>query len=179
MIDIGDRLTVAVGAEPERIGWVVRSVRTARESRMAAGLEAEAIDIGAFVIVGAGTDQRSLDELVRGNASISAHFQRDVTSSLSSPDATVVAEVTSRYDTYHHGLEHASQAEVIPADFLNRFCVIGAPDHCTERLCQLVELGLSHLAIVSGSRDIDASVRESSDHLIASEVLPAMRDVFA
>jgi 5,10-methylenetetrahydromethanopterin reductase len=131
----------------------------------------------AFVVVGAGTDQRALDELVRGNASISAHFQRNVTSSLSPSDATVVEEVTSRYDNYHHGLEHAAQAEIIPADFLHRFCVIGSPDACTERLCRLVELGLTHLVIVGGSREIDATVRERSDHLVAREVLPAVQAV--
>ena len=133
--------------------------------------------MGAFVVVGAGTDQRALDELVRGNASISAHFQRDVKSSLSRSDASVVEKVTSRYDNYHHGLEHAPQAEAIPADFLRRFCVIGSPEECTERLCRLAELGLSHLVIVGGSRDIDATVRERSDHLVAREVLPAVQAV--
>jgi 5,10-methylenetetrahydromethanopterin reductase len=171
---LGDKLTVAVGAEPERIEW---AVGTARGARRAAGLDPETIDIGAFVVVGAGADQRALDELVRGNASISAHFQRGVASSLSRSDATVVEEVTSRYDNYHHGLEHAAQAEVIPADFLNRFCVIGSPDSCTERLCRLVELGLSHLVIVGGSREIDTNVRERSDHLVAKEVLPAVQAV--
>jgi 5,10-methylenetetrahydromethanopterin reductase len=119
---LGDKITVAVGAEPERVAW---AVGTAREARRAAGLDPEAMDIGAFVVVGAGADQRTLDELVRGNASISARFQRDVTSSLLPSDAIVVEEVTSRYDNYHHGLEHAAQAEVILADFLSRFCVIG------------------------------------------------------
>ena len=169
---IGDRITVAVGAEPERVRWAVWTARKARED---AGLDPHDLDIGAFVVVGAGTDQRALDELVKGNASISAHFQRDVTSSLSTPDATVVEEVTSRYDNYHHGMEHAAQAEVMPADFLSRFCVIGAPDHCTERLCELVDLGLSHLVIVGGSRDIDSVIRERSDHLVAKEILPALQ----
>jgi 5,10-methylenetetrahydromethanopterin reductase len=168
---MGDRITVAVGAEPERVRW---AVWTARE---AAGLDPDALDIGAFVVIGAGTDQRSLDELVKGNASISAHFQRDVTSSLSLSDATVVEEVTSHYDNYHHGMEHAAQTEVMTADFLKRFCVIGAPDHCIERLCELVDLGLSHLVIVGGSRDIDAMVRERSDHLVAREVLPALQAI--
>lgn len=173
---LGDKLTAAVGAEPERIAW---AVKTARGVRQAAGLDPEALDVGAFVVVGAGTDQRALDELVRGNASISAHFQRDVTSSLPRSDATVVEEVTSRYDNYHHGLEHASQAEVIPADFLERFCIIGSPEDCTERLCGLVDLGLSHVVVVGGSRDIDATVRERSDHLVAREVLPAVRYALA
>lgn len=64
---LGDKITVAVavavGAEPERIAW---AVRTARETRKAAAMDPEVLDIGAFVVVGAGADQRALDELVRG-----------------------------------------------------------------------------------------------------------------
>jgi len=55
----------------------------------------------------------------------------------------------------------------------------GTAEECTERLCQLIGLGLSHLVIVGGSRDIDATVRERSDHLVAREVLPAVRAAFA
>jgi 5,10-methylenetetrahydromethanopterin reductase len=106
-------------------------------------------------------------------------FQRDVTSSLAHTDASVVEEATNHYCNYHHGLEHAPQTEAIPADFLQRFCVIGPPEECTERPCQLIGLGLSHLVIVGGSRDIDATVRERSDHLVAREVLPAVRAAFA
>jgi 5,10-methylenetetrahydromethanopterin reductase len=169
---VGDRVTVTVGAEPERVRW---AVQTARQARVAAGLDPETLDVGAFVVVGVGTDQKALDELVRGNASISAHFQRDVTSSLSHPDAAVVGEVTSHYDNYHHGLEHATQSETLPGDFLRRFCVIGPSDECVERLRGLIGLGLSHVTIVGGSRDIDAGVRERSDHLVAKEVLPALQ----
>jgi len=169
---LGDRVTVTVGAEPERVEW---AVRTARETRAAAGLDHGTIDVGAFVVVGVGTSQKALDELVRGNASISAHFQRNVTAALSRSDVAVVEGVTSHYDNYHHGLEHATQSETLPEDFLRRFCVIGSPDECVERLHRLIGLGLSHLIIVGGSRDIDAAVRERSDHLVAKEVLPALR----
>lgn len=169
---LGDRITVTVGAEPERVEW---AVRTARQAASSAGLDPATLDVGAFLVVGAGTDQTALDELVRGNASISAHFQRNTTSSLSPADATVVTDVTEHYDTYHHGLEHAAQSDVLSADFLERFCVIGRPDHCIERLHRLIDLGLSHVTLVSGSRDIDAAVRERSDHLIATEVVPAVR----
>jgi hypothetical protein len=41
----------------------------------------------------------------------------------------------------------------------------------------LVDLGLSHLVIVGGSRDVDAAVRERSDHLVAKEILPAVQAV--
>ena len=51
------------------------------------------------------------------------------------------------------------------------------PAGCTKRLGELVNLGLSHLVIVGGSRDIDVTVRERSDHLVAKEILPALRTV--
>jgi alkanesulfonate monooxygenase SsuD/methylene tetrahydromethanopterin reductase-like flavin-dependent oxidoreductase (luciferase family) len=40
---LGDKITVAEGAEPARIEW---AVRTAREARRIAGLDSQAIDIG-------------------------------------------------------------------------------------------------------------------------------------
>jgi 5,10-methylenetetrahydromethanopterin reductase len=171
-VRLGDRITVTVGAEPERVKW---AVETARHARASTGLDPEATEVGAFVVVGVGTDQRALDELVRGNASISAHFQRGAVSSLSQPDAVVVEEVTTRYDNYHHGLEHATQSETLSDDFFHRFCVIGSPDQCIEGLHRLIDLGLSHLVVVGGSRDIDPTVRERSDHLVAKEVLPALQ----
>jgi 5,10-methylenetetrahydromethanopterin reductase len=169
---LADRLTVTVGAEPERIEW---AVQTARQARTAAGLDPTALDVGAFVVVGVGTDEEALDELVRGNAGISAHFQRGSRSSLSAGDAAVVADVSAHYDTYHHGLEHAAQSESLSDDFLRRFCVIGSPDECVERLRRLIASGLSHVTIVGGSRDIDPAVRQRSEHLVAKEVLPALR----
>ena len=168
----GDRVTATVGAEPERVAWAVSTVR---DARAAAGLNPHLLDVGAFVVVCVGTDEADMDEFVRGNAGISAHFQRNVTSALSAGDERAVEGVTRSYDFYHHGLEHASQSDVLPADFLRRFCVLGSPDECISRLSALLEIGLSHLGLVGGSRDIDEKIRERSDHLLASEVLPALR----
>ena len=112
---------------------------------------------------------------MRGNASISAHFQRGSRSSLSTADAAVVADVSAHYDDYHHGLEHAAQAQTLTGNFLRRFCVIGGPEECVERLRRLIGLGLSHVTVVGGSRDLDVAVRQRSDRLVAEEVLPALR----
>jgi hypothetical protein len=43
-------------------------------------------------------------------------------------------------------------------------------------LSELLDIGLSHLVLVGGSRDIDETIRERSDHLLAAEVLPALRE---
>ncbi len=169
----GDRVTATVGAEPERVAWAVSTVR---DARVAAGLDPQLLDVGAFLVVCVGTDEADVEEFVRGNAGISAHFQRNVTSSLSAGDVQAVEGVTRNYDFYHHGLEHASQSDLLPADFLRRFCVLGTPEECISRLSKLLELGLSHLVLVGGSRDIDEKIRERSDHLLAAEVLPALRE---
>lgn len=169
---LADRVTVTVGAEPARVTWAVNAVRAARA---AAGLDPDAVPVGAYVVVGVGTDRAALDALVRGNASISAHFQRHATSTMSPADAAIVGDVTEHYDEYHHGLEHAAQADALTDDFLDRFCVIGPPEACIERLRDLIELGLSHLVVVGGSRELDVAVRERSDHLVAHEVFPALR----
>ncbi len=169
---LGDRVTLTVGADLERLR---RSVHAVRQARQEAGLDPENFDVGAFVVVGAGTDRDSLDELVRGNASVSAHFQRNVVSSMPAVEAAAVEDVTNRYDYYHHGLEHADQSESLTSDFLSRFCIVGTPDDVIERLRGLIDVGLSHVVIVGGSRDIDPAIRERSDRIIAREVLPAVK----
>jgi alkanesulfonate monooxygenase SsuD/methylene tetrahydromethanopterin reductase-like flavin-dependent oxidoreductase (luciferase family) len=111
---------------------------------------------------------------VAGEGKVPAHFQRGSRSALSTADAAVVTDVTAHYDNYHHGLEHAAQSESLSDDFLRRFCVVGSPDECVERLRGLIASGLSHVTVVGGSRDIDPAVRQRSDHLMAKEVLPAL-----
>jgi 5,10-methylenetetrahydromethanopterin reductase len=167
-----EQVTVTVGAEPDRVAW---AIDLARSAAAVAGRAPAELEIGAFVVVGVGTDRAALDRLVRGNAGISAHFQRNVTTALSPADARVVDTVSREYDFYHHGLEHAVQSEELDDDFLGRFCCVGPPDHVIERLLGLVDLGLDHMILVGGSRDLDATVRMRSDHLLSTEVLPVLR----
>jgi 5,10-methylenetetrahydromethanopterin reductase len=169
---VGDRLTLAVGAEPERVQW---GIATAREARQRAGLDAASFSVGAFVVVAVGTDRAALRELVRANASVSAHFQRGSLPLLRPADQSVVAAVLRDYDTFHHGTGRAPQARDLPTEFLDRFTVIGPPDYCVDRLRALVALGLDHLVVVGASRDADPATRHRLDRLFAAEVLPALR----
>jgi 5,10-methylenetetrahydromethanopterin reductase len=169
---LGDRVTLAVGAEPERVRWGIEAARAARQ---AAGLPADTLPIGALVVAAVGTDVPALRALVRANASVSAHFQRGSLGLLNAADRAVVAAVTSDYDIYHHGLERARQARGLPDDFLDRFTVVGPPETVVERLRALVRLGLDHLVVVGASRDVDPALRHRLDRLFATEALPALR----
>lgn len=161
----GDLVTMTVGAEPDQVRWGIEQVRAVSPD----------VPIGALVVAATGTNLPALREIVRANASISAHFRRDTTTELDASDAAVVAEVTRDYDDATHATAAATQARDLPDAFLDRFCVIGPPDHCVERLRELVALGLDHVIVVGAGRDTDPAVREASERLFAREVLPAVR----
>ena len=87
------------------------------------------------------------------------------------------AVVASTFATLHHTTGSSTRRS--PTCCRPTFCrdsVFSAPEECISRLTELLELGLSHLVLVGGSRDIDEKIRERSDHLLAAEVLPALRE---
>ena len=161
----GDMVTMTVGAEPEKVAWGIDQVRSVSPD----------VPVGALVVAAVGGKQAALRELVRANASISAHFQRDAASTLDPADAAVVAEVTRDYEDASHATARAAQAQDLTDDFIDRFCVIGKPDECITRIRELVDLGLDHVVVVGAGRDTDTSVAEASEQLFAREVLPALR----
>lgn len=167
-----ERVTLAVGAQPERLRW---AVELARSARGAAGLSPETLSLGAFVVTAAGADVQALRDLVRGNVSVSAHFQRGSLRSLEPPDREIVANVTREYDQYDHGLRRSPQARSIPDDFVDRFAAVGSAERCIEKLRALVDVGLDHLVLVGPTREIDEPLRRRWAEDLARHVLPAVR----
>ncbi len=94
---------------------------------------------------------------------------------LSTADAAVVGAVTRDYDDTAHATHASTQAQDLPDDYLDRFCVIGTPEECVARLTELTALGLDHVVILGGGRDADPRNRHDSDELFADEVLPGLR----
>jgi L-fuculose-phosphate aldolase len=73
-------------------------------------------------------------------------------------------------------IEHFAKISLV-ARMLGREHLLSREE--VERLQALLKLGLSHLILVGASRDIDPAVRERSDHLLATEVLPALKELDA
>jgi len=162
---LGDMVTMTVGAETEQVAWGIEQVRSVSPD----------VPVGALVVAAVGGKLPALRDLVRANASISAHFRRDAVGVLSPADAAVVSDVTRDYDDASHATAHAAQAKDLTDDFIDRFCIVGEPDHCVERMRELVHLGLDHVIVVGAGRDVDPAVAEASEQLFAREVLPALR----
>lgn len=165
---VADRLTIVVGARPERVS---ARVETAKASRRAAGLDPEGLDLGAYLIVGVDDDLARARDLVRGNAGIFAHFQRDDVT-LDPADGAVVAAVTQRWEEATHGLAVSAQSSALTDEFLDHFAVVGTHDQCVARLRDLLRLGIDHLVLIGASRDIP---QEAADRN-ATAALAAVRE---
>ncbi len=164
------RVDFTVGADPRRVAWAIAEARHAVQDQEAP------LSLGAFVNVAVHPDAAVARDLVRGSAAIFAHFvsegPHDV---VPDDDRAVVERVRAAYDEAAHGLTTAGQAALLPDAFLDRFAVVGSPEHCTTRLRELIDLGLDRIIVVPGSRDADPDVLAASDELFAAGVLPRLR----
>jgi 5,10-methylenetetrahydromethanopterin reductase len=165
---VADRLTIVVGARPERIS---ARVETARASRQAADLDPGGLDVGAYLIVGVDDDPARARDLVRGNVGIFAHFQRD-DAALVPGDRAVVAAVTQRWEEAAHGLASSAQSSALTDEFLDHFAVVGSHDQCVTRLRDLLRLGIDHLVLIGASRDIPQDTADRN----AAAILKAVRE---
>jgi 5,10-methylenetetrahydromethanopterin reductase len=162
---VGDMVTMSLGAEPEQIAWGLQQVRA---------VDAH-VPVGALIVAATGMDRAGLREYVRGNASISTHFRRGAENVLNAADRQVVEAVDHDYELYGHSAHSSQQARDLPEDFIDRFCVIGEPGECVERLKELVALGLDHVIILGGGLDASPQLRLQMDGRFGREVLSHLR----
>ncbi len=158
-----DRLTLSVGAEPQRLGAAIAAARGAGPAR-----------IGAYVNVGCAEDPAVARSLVRGSAAIFAHFSSQRPEAVPEADREVIEHVGRDYDEAHHGESVVRHATELPDDFLDRFAVVGTPATVRARLAELLALGLDHLVLVPGSKDADPGTLARSDELVG-ELLADLR----
>jgi 5,10-methylenetetrahydromethanopterin reductase len=176
---VAERVTFAVGADPERMAWALAQARDAMRTE---GRSDGQVSFGAFVNVGCHPDIDSARSLIRGGVAAFAHFSAmpgSTGAGLTAADREAVAEVGRRYDSHQHLSNAADHSDVIPDALLDRFAVVGAPDRCVERLAELVGLGLDHLVIVGATLDADADAARLSGRLVRDEVLPGLRSAVA
>ena len=180
MIELGarvaERVTLAVGADPDRVAWALDLARAAAAD---AGRDPGAISFGAYVNVGCHPDVTVARELIRGAVAAFAHFSSmpgSTGAGLDERDRAVVAEVGRRYDSNQHLSNTAAHTDALDADFVDRFAVVGPADACVERLRALAGLGLERFVITGPSFRADRDQARTADQLLTREVLPAVRE---
>lgn len=170
---LAERVTFAVGAEPERVAAAIATARRAREE---AGLDPMGVSLGAYVNVVTHPDVATARSMVRGGLGSFAHFSgMPGAPTVEGPDAAVYGALTDGYDMANHGSIAAAHQAALPDEFVDRFGVVGPVEDVARRLRALVDLGLDRLVVIGGSRDADPAELIAANQRLMAEVAPLVR----
>jgi 5,10-methylenetetrahydromethanopterin reductase len=173
---IAERVTLAVGADTDRIAWAIDLTRKAAAD---AGRAADDVSIGAYVNIGCHPDADAARGLIGGAVAAFAHFSSmpgSTGAGLAEGDRAVVAEVGRRYDSNEHLSNAAAHTSALTPDFVDRFAIVGPPERCAERLHELAALGIDRFVITGASFRSNREHAREADELMTRELLPMMRD---
>ena len=187
---LAERVTVNVGALPDRIAWAVGVARAARRE---ASPTAGPLGLGAYLVVTAHPDARVARQLARGPLAAYAHFSGmpgAPAPNLDASDRAVVEAVAADYIHTGHSTAHPGESAGTGAPpprhlrhlddaFVDRFGVVGTPAHCVARLSELAALGLDRVLLVEGRDAAEPRQQRQAHHCLAEEVLPALRALAA
>ncbi|MET0902563.1 MAG: LLM class flavin-dependent oxidoreductase [Acidimicrobiales bacterium] len=163
-----DRVTFALGADPERVRWGVERARAVRPD----------VGLGAFVNVVCHDDVDTARALASGGMSTFARFNvmhGTTHGPMADGSRELLQGVRGVYDMQRHTQAGSPQAERLTPEFAEGFAVLGSPDRCIARLRELTDLGLDHLVIVGPSLGSDPTEARAAHHRFVTEVLPALR----
>lgn len=179
-VDVGERVSFAVGSAPERVEWAMQvALARLRET----GRRRDSISIGAYVNLVCDRDEQRAINLCRMISGMVAHFagMKDAPLDHLPPQLKdIAAHMQSGYDMKHHAQDKGAHLAVVPDDFVDWFSICGPPAKCITRLRQLVDLGLDHVHQLGGSPvahphgERQAAMVEQA-RLFANEVMPHFR----
>jgi 5,10-methylenetetrahydromethanopterin reductase len=172
---IAERVTFSVGAIAERMSWALDLARAVRRDP---GLAENGISFGAQIIVVCHPDREAVRAAATSLVAPLARFQviqGDAAGPQSGSDQENFTAIRRGYDMNRHGdLSHDKiKGATLTWDFVQRFAIVGPPDHCTERLLQLASLGIERFVIVGPGFHPESGPTGRS--LFVSEVMPAVR----
>ncbi len=169
-----ERMTLAVGADPDRLAW---ALDLARKAAADAGRDPGDIGFGAYVNVGCHPDRDVARGLIAGGVAAFAHFSSmpgSTGAGLRPDDRAVVAEVGRRYDSRQHLSNRAGHTEALSPDFVDRFAIVGPPDTCAARFRALADLGIDRFVVTGPSFGADRDHARTAGRLLVDELLPAL-----
>jgi 5,10-methylenetetrahydromethanopterin reductase len=170
-----ERITFAVGADPERLRWAIETARTARRE---AGKAPASLSLGAWLNVVVHDDAATARALGEGGLALFARFSAMHGSPVgpaSEADRKLLRRVHDAYDMNRHARTGSAQAALLDDGFAKRFAVYGPPGEVVERLQELFALGLERAMIVGPSIGADREQALLAEARFARDVLPALR----
>ncbi len=167
-----ERITFALGANPDRIRGAIAAAKSAR---VAAGVESP-LSFGAYINIACDDDITRAVNVIRGSAGTFAHFSgMSEASRAGTADEEIFAHIGRTYDMANHASGKGAHMQDVPDEFVSRFGITGSAEYCIDRLGELIATGVDRLVLLSGSRDADPQAAAASVQRLSEEVLPKLR----
>ena len=160
----GDGVTLAVGAEPERLAWAVDIARSHGAERVV-----------PYVNVVPHRDPSVARDLARRLVEPFARFSvmdGKVRGAIGEDTRAELGRLYAAYDMRIHGLP---RSESLDDAFVDRFAIAGTSEYCRSRLADIGGLGVDGIIVIGASRTAEPAAVRESDELFDAEVLPALR----
>jgi 5,10-methylenetetrahydromethanopterin reductase len=164
--ELGDRVLLAVGGQPERVRWGVDLARSANPD----------VPIGMYVNVVVDEDIERGVALAAGGVTSFARFSvmhGRVNGPVSEADRSTLEALPGEYQMSKH-FQSGNMAVQRGEDLAESFAIVGSATYCIERLQELGELGIDRFHIVGPTRDTDRDASKAAAHAFTHEVLPAL-----
>lgn len=170
-----ERLTLAVGADVERVRW---GLDVARAARAASGAGPGAGDVGVFLPILVHPDRAKARALIAGGVASVARFSvmhGTVTGPADDERRRQLEAIHHAYDMSRHYTHGSAQAAAVTDEVIDDFAVAGPTSYCVERLQQLVELGVRRIVVQAGVARGDRAEMQEARRRLVDEVLPVVR----
>ena len=169
-----DRVTLAVGADPERIRW---GMEVARAARAQAGLSPE-IPFAAYVPLVVHDDPEEAMRMGEAQLSLFARFSvmhGTIVGPASESQRKVLHGIHDAYDMKQHGGAGSPQTAMLTAEFARTFGIFGPPSYCSDRLSELIKLGIDRFIVTGLELDPNNPQSRRAHERFIEEVAPALR----
>jgi 5,10-methylenetetrahydromethanopterin reductase len=173
-----DRLTFAVGADPERLKWAISTARAARER---AGLDPDSLTYGAYLNVVPHPDPAVAVQLAASGVTTLSRFSAlhgRVAAPVRGDDAVELQRLATSYDLREHGSASARHRNAVSDDYISRFGIVGPADYCIRRLRELALIGVDRVVVLQNPAAHNDGVAEQlveSGRTLRRDVMPALR----
>jgi 5,10-methylenetetrahydromethanopterin reductase len=163
-----DRITLAVGADPERIRWA-RDLALEEAARI--GRTFQPGELGALVNISVAEDSASALAKAAGRLAVVMRFSAmhgKAVGPYDEADRKAVEDLVRAYNMNEHSNPGASHATAIRPEFAAKFGLFGTAEYCHRRLQELAELGIGRVVLMAPGPDVDPdfdSVRALSEQM--------------
>ena len=139
-----DWVSFAMGVDVKRLGSGIEHVLNALPAKRPRP------KFSAYVNVCVTDNHSEGVEMIRSGVATFAHFSgmRGGVETLPSSDKAVFKNIDAGYDHENHGRSRSAHAQNLPIDFIHRFALVGDHVHVTDRLFEILQLGIQRLIII-------------------------------